>query len=178
MLKVAIIGCGGISCMHLDAAAALEEAEIVAVCDIKADKAQKAAEKYGTKPYTNYIDMFNNEQLDAVHICLPHYIHTTVACEAFKRGINVISEKPMSIKYEDAAAAVDLAEKCGVKYGVIFQCRYNTPSELVKKRIRDGRLGKVKCGRIALTWYRSDNYYNNSDIIYDFVSQRNNSFIF
>lgn len=163
MLKVAVIGCGSISCMHLDPAVALEEAELVAVCDIKPDRAERAAQKYNAKPYTDYMEMFEKEQLDAVHICLPHYLHTKVACDAFRAGINVISEKPMSIKYEDAVEAVELAEKCGVKYGVIFQCRYNTPSMLVKQRIEDGKLGKVKCGRTTLTWYRPDNYYDDSD---------------
>ena len=163
MLKVAVIGCGSISCMHLDPAFALEEAELVAVCDIKPDRAERAAQKYNAKPYTDYMEMFEKEQLDAVHICLPHYLHTKVACDAFRAGINVISEKPMSIKYEDAVEAVELAEKRGVKYGVIFQCRYNTPSMLVKQRIADGKLGKVKCGRTTLTWYRPDNYYDDSD---------------
>lgn len=163
MLKVAVIGCGSISCMHLDPAVALEEAELVAVCDIKPDRAERAAQKYNAKPYTDYMEMFEKEQLDAVHICLPHYLHTKVACDAFRAGINVISEKPMSIKYEDAVEAVELAEKRGVKYGVIFQCRYNTPSMLVKQRIADGKLGKVKCGRTTLTWYRPDNYYDDSD---------------
>lgn len=162
-LKVAVIGCGSISVMHLDSIVSLEETELVAVCDIKPDRAQKTAQKYGVKAYTDYKEMFDCEKLDAVHICLPHYLHVPVACDAFKAGINVISEKPMSIKYEDALNAVELAEKCGVKYGVIFQCRYNTPSKLVKKRVTDGSLGAVKCGRTTLTWYRPDNYYDSSD---------------
>lgn len=163
MLKVAVIGCGSISCMHLDPAVALEEAELVAVCDIKQDRVERAAQKYGAKPYTDYLEMLDNEKLDVIHICLPHYLHTIVACEAFKRGINVISEKPMSIKYADAVEAVELAEKCGVKYGVIFQCRYNTPSMLIKKRIADGRLGSVKAARTTLTWSKPDSYYSKSD---------------
>lgn len=162
-LKVAVIGCGNISVMHLDSVAFSDLAELVAVCDIKKDRAEKCAEKYGVKYYTDYDEMFKCEKLDAVHLCLPHYLHTVVAIDAFKAGINVISEKPMSIKYEDALEAVETAEKCGVKYGVIFQCRYNTPSQLVKKRITDGRLGKVRCGRTTLTWYRPDNYYDGSD---------------
>ena len=87
MLKVAVIGCGSISCMHLDPAVTLEEAELVAVCDIRPDRAEKVAQKYNAKPYTDYMEMFEKEQLDVVHICLPHYLHTKVACDAFKKGI-------------------------------------------------------------------------------------------
>lgn len=162
-LKVAVIGCGCISVMHLDSIKALEESELVAVCDTKIERANEAAQKYGGKVYTNYKEMFEKEELDAVHICLPHYLHTVVACDAFRKGIHVISEKPMSIKYQDALEAVKLAEELNVKYGVIFQCRYNTPSLVIKEEIENGKLGPVKCGRTTLTWYRPDNYYDASD---------------
>ncbi len=162
-LKIGVIGCGRISVMHLDSTQQSELADLVAVCDIKPDLAKNASEKYGVPYYTDYNEMLEKETLDAVHLCLPHYIHTSVAIDAFKKGVNVLSEKPMSIKYEDAEEAVKIAEECGVKYGVIFQCRYNTPSQLVKKRVLDGRLGKVKCGRTTLTWYRPDNFYDDSD---------------
>lgn len=162
-IKAAVIGCGNISVMHLDSIVALDATELVAVCDIKESAALTAAEKYRTKAYTDYKEMFVRENLDAVHLCLPHYLHTVVAKDAFRAGIHVLSEKPMSIHYEDAEDAVKLAEQCNVQYGVIFQCRYNTPSQLVKNRISDGRLGRVKCARSTLTWYRPDDYYGNSD---------------
>lgn len=162
-LKVAVIGCGNISVMHLDSIAAFEDVELVAVCDVKEERAIAASQKYGGKIYTDYLEMFEKEKLDAVHICLPHYLHVPVSIDAFKKGVNVLCEKPMSIKYEDAVFAVETAEEYGVQYGIIFQCRYNAPSLLVKKRIEDGKLGAVKCGRTTLTWYRPDNYYDSSD---------------
>jgi len=162
-LRIAVIGCGNISSMHLDSAAALEEADLVAVCDNKPDRADAAAKKYNAKAYYDYHEMIAKENLDAVHICLPHYLHTPVAQDAINAGVHVISEKPMSIHYKDAEETVRLAEEKGIKYGVIFQCRYNTPSQLVKQRILDGSLGPVRCGRTTLTWYRPDNYYGGSD---------------
>lgn len=163
MLRVAVIGCGGISVMHLDSAAALPESQLVAVCDIVPEKAQAAAAKYGATPYTDYHELFEKEKPDVVHLCLPHYLHTVVAGEALNAGIHVISEKPMSIRYEDAVATAELAEQCGLQYSVIFQCRYNVPSEQVKARIEDGRLGKVNAARVVLTWCRQDEYYTSSD---------------
>ena len=158
-LRAAVIGCGNISVMHLDSIAALNEAELVGVCDFKAERARAAAEKYNTTAYIDYKVMFEKEKPNVVHLCLPHYLHTPVACDAFHAGIHVLSEKPMSIRYEDAVEAAELAERNSLLYGVIFQCRYNTPSMLVKSRITDGRLGAVKCGRSVLTWCRSDEYY-------------------
>lgn len=162
-LRVAVIGCGIISDMHLDAIDALPMAELVAVCDIVLERAEEKAKKYGVNAYIDYKELFDKEKPDAVHICLPHYLHTVVAKDAFAAGIHVLSEKPISIHYEDALSAVELAEKCNLKYGVIFQCRYNTPSRLVKRRIEDGRLGQVKCARAVLTWYRDSAYYTESD---------------
>lgn len=162
-LKVAVIGCGNISVMHLDSIKALNQSELVAVCDNKPERAKETAEKYGVKWYTDYREMFKKEALDAVHLCLPHYLHTVAAKEALLAGINVLSEKPMSINYGDALDTVALAEKLGLKYGVIFQCRYNTASTFIKQHIADGSLGEVRCARVTLTWHRPDDYYALSD---------------
>ena len=162
-LRVAVIGCGRISVMHLVSASVLEEAELVACCDIKEDRANEKAVEYGIKAYTDYKEMIDKEELDAVHICLPHYLHTKVACYAFEHGVNVISEKPMDIDYASAENAVKLAKQKDVLYGVIFQCRYNNAAQLVKKAVSSGKLGKVISARSTLTWTRSDDYYSKSD---------------
>ena len=77
-LRVGVIGCGRISVMHFVSIASIDEVELVACCDIKEDRAQSAAREYGIKPYTSYEEMLECEQLDAVHLCLPHYLHSKV----------------------------------------------------------------------------------------------------
>ena len=57
-LRVAVIGCGNISVMHLDSINAFDDVELVAVCDIKEDRAVVASKKYGGKVYTDYMEMF------------------------------------------------------------------------------------------------------------------------
>lgn len=162
-LKVAIVGCGRISVSHLAAIGASPYAHLVACCDIKSDRAQKAAEKFGGKACSSYEQMLKNEKLDAIHLCLPHYLHIPYALKAFERGINVLSEKPMSIDYESAENAVRSAKEHNVKYGVIFQCRYNASSQAVKRALDSGKLGKILCANSTLTWSRSDEYYSESD---------------
>jgi len=163
VFRCGVIGCGTISVMHLDSLAALEETDLVAVCDIREDRVNKAAEKYGATAYTDYKKMIAKENLDAVHICLPHYLHIPVTQYALKQGVYVLSEKPMSIGLSEAEETVELADKLNMQYGVIFQCRYNTPSQLVKKRLEEGKLGAIKSARVVLTWSRSDEYYSHSD---------------
>ena len=162
-LRVGIIGCGRISVMHFDAAQKLDMAELVACADIKEDRAIKAAESYGIVAYTDYKEMIEKEKLDAVHLCLPHYLHSEVAIYAMRHGLDVITEKPMDIDVKSAEEAVAVAKETGRKFGVIFQCRYNDASQLVKQALDSGKLGKVLSARSTLTWFRPDDYYEDSD---------------
>ena len=162
-LRVGVIGCGRISVMHFVSIGAIEEAELVACCDIKRDRADAAAEEYGIKAYTSYEEMLEREDLDAVHLCLPHHLHSKVAVYAFEKGVHVLTEKPMDIDYESALGAVKRAKELGVTFGVIFQCRYNNSARLVKDAVTSGRLGKIISARSTLTWTRSDDYYAGSD---------------
>ena len=162
-LRVGIIGCGRISVMHAVSASQLPQAELVAFCDIKKERADYCAEKYGGRAYTDYCEMLEKEQLDAVHLCLPHYLHSEVACYAFEKGVHVLTEKPMDVNLESAEHAVAVAKKYKVLYGVIFQCRYNNSAQLVKCAVQSGRLGKIISVSSTLIWTRPDEYYKESD---------------
>ena len=162
-LRVGIIGCGRISVMHLVSAVESKNAELVACCDIKKDRADAVAEKYGVKAYYDYEEMLDSEKLDAVHLCLPHYIHSKVAIAAFERGVNVLTEKPMDIDLVSAENAVAKAKEKGVLFGVVSQCRYNNSAQLVKRAAESGKLGKIISARSTLTWTRPDSYYMESD---------------
>ncbi len=163
MLRIGIVGCGNIFTMHATSAHHLENSQIVGVCDIKKDRADKAAKKYNCKAYYDYKELINKENIDVVHVCVPHYLHPIISKYAIEAGVHVLCEKPMSIKYEDALENVALAEKNGVKYGIIFQCRYNNSSQLVKEKIEDGTLGRIISARVVLTWCKPDEYYSLSD---------------
>ena len=162
-LRVGVIGCGRISVMHFVSIGSIDEVELVACCDIKKDRADRAAEEYGIKAYTSYEEMLDSEKLDAVHLCLPHNLHSKVALAAFEKGVHVLTEKPMDVDYESALNAVLRAKELGVTYGVIFQCRYNNSAQLVKSAVESGRLGKIISARSTLTWTRPDDYYASSD---------------
>lgn len=162
-LRVGVIGCGRVSVMHLGSIALFDDVQLVACCDIQPTRAEAAAKKYGAKAYVSYEEMLQKEQLDAVHICLPHYLHSKVACYAFEKGVNVLTEKPMDVDLESAENAVQTAKEKGVLYGVIFQCRYNNSAKLVKNALQSGRLGKIISARSTLTWTRPDSYYAESD---------------
>lgn len=162
-LRSAIIGCGNIFTMHVTPVKHRDDAELVAVCDVKKDRADKAAAKYGTTAYYDYEKMIEEVKPDIVHVCLPHYLHPVASRFAIERGVNVLCEKPISIDYRSAEENVRLAAEKGVNYGVIFQCRYNDASQAVKNALVSGELGKIISARSTLTWARPDTYYSESD---------------
>lgn len=163
IFKVAIIGCGNIFPMHAESVTGLENAKIVAVCDVKETRVKEKAKQYACNFYTDYKEMLLKEEIDVVHICLPHYLHAEVAIYAAKLGKNVLTEKPMSIKLEDAEAMIKAAKDNKVSLGVIFQNRYNPGSLLIKRTLEAGELGKILSGKLEVTWNRSDEYYSHSD---------------
>ena len=163
MLRVGIIGCGCIFTMHATSCDHLENATLVGVCDIKKDRADAAAEKYNVKAYYDYKELIDKEKPDIVHVCVPHYLHPIISRYALEHGVNVLCEKPMSIKYEDGVENVRIAKEKGLKYGIIFQCRYNNTSKLVKENLDNGKLGKIISARVVLTWCKPDSYYSLSD---------------
>lgn len=161
--KVGIIGCGNIFAMHAQSIKEMENTEIVAVCDIKEDRASEKGEQYNCNYYIDYKEMLMKEDIDVVHICLPHYLHGEVSIYSSNLGKHVLTEKPMSIAIEDGENMVKAAKDNNVTLGVIFQNRYNPGSVLIKETIESGMLGKIKAGKLEVTWDRSDEYYTNSD---------------
>ncbi len=162
-VRVGIIGLGRISPLHIEGIEAVKNAELVAACDIDKNKFDSVENKKGIRFYTSYQEMLDTEKLDAVHICLPHNLHTVVGRYAIERGVHVLSEKPMSVDYESAEALVEYAEEKDVLYGIIFQCRYNPSVRFVKKTLSENKLGKIISASSILTWYRSDEYYGDDD---------------
>lgn len=160
-MKTAVIGCGNISVCHFAALEKIEDVTISAVVDIKKDRTDKAAEKYGCKAYTDYTEMLEKEKPDCVHICTPHYLHPEMAAEALKRGVNVLSEKPCAIDLAGLERIKEALSKSTAQYGVCFQNRYNESVILAKKLLEQGEYGKILCARASVHWQREEEYYSD-----------------
>jgi predicted dehydrogenase len=160
-MRVAIVGCGNVSALHFDAADNSPLAELVAAVDIKPERARKYAEKYGINAYTDYYEMLDKEQPDTVHICTPHYLHTTYAVEALTRGINVLSEKPCSVSDEEVRALQKAQKASSAQYAVCFQNRYNSCIKRLIEVRDSGELGRIKAIRAFVTWFRGADYYSD-----------------
>ena len=161
--RVGIVGVGNIFPMHALPVINNESCELVAICDNKEDRAKKASEEFNCNYYVDYKEMIDEENLDVLHICLPHYLHAPVAIYALNHKVHVMTEKPMSIDFKDAEDMVKAAEDNEKTLGVIFQNRYNPGSRLIKETLESGELGKIITTKLSVTWNRSDEYYGKSD---------------
>ena len=98
MVKVAVVGVGGVSGAHIPAWLKMNDAELVAICDIVPSQMDKYPY---IKHYINAEEMLKNEKLDILDICLPTHLHVEYAIKAMNMGINVLCEKPISLDAAD-----------------------------------------------------------------------------
>lgn len=146
MLKIALAGVGGISGAHIPAWEAMEDAELVALCDIRPEQMEKYPDK---RHYTDYNEMLEREEIDILDICLPTYLHADYAVKAMEKGINVICEKPVSLKREDVARVYGTAEKNGVKFMIAQVLRFWPEYEVLKRIYDEKTYGRLLSGSMT-----------------------------
>ena len=148
-LRMAIIGCGGISETQIRALGAIPEVELVAGADLKPDRLEVMKSRYGLKAlYRDYHRMLKEVRPDAVTVCTPNGVHAPATIAALQAGAHVITEKPMAMNPRQCQAMIDAAKKARRKLCVGFQYRYHPATQMLR-RARDagmfGRIMFVKC---------------------------------
>jgi predicted dehydrogenase len=166
-VRIAIIGAGNIGNLHLNEAASIEAARLVAVCDVDRARADAAAEKAGARAYYDHVAALEKSGAEAVIIATPHYFHPEIAAAAFARGISALSEKPIAVYVNDAKRMIDAYEKARTRFpalvfSAMFQQRTLGMWMTLKEIIASGRLGKiVRATWIVTDWFRSQAYYDS-----------------
>ncbi|TKI87094.1 Gfo/Idh/MocA family protein [Bacillus mycoides] len=150
ILKVGVIGCGSIAqYRHLPEYEANPYVQIVAVCDSNKKRAKEVANKYGVNMYTDYNELINCEELDAVSVCTPNDLHASISIVALQSGIHVLCEKPMATSKKDAEMMIEAAEKSGKKLMIGHNQRFVTSHQKAKQLIENGEIGKIYSFRTA-----------------------------
>lgn len=146
-VRVGIIGCGGIANgKHLPSLKQVPEVEMVAFCDIIKDRADSAAERFGTpeaKVYTDYKELLKDESIEVVHVLTPNRMHSIITVDALHAGKHVMCEKPMAINSAEAKKMLDAAKETGKKLTIGYQCRQRGDSLYMKKLAMDGVFGEI-----------------------------------
>lgn len=156
MLRTAITGLGVISGAHISALKACKDVEIVALCDIDKSKRDLMPD---IAFYEDYEEMCDVENLDTVHICLPHHLHTSMTLLAARKGISVFLEKPAGLNTEDLMTLDGVESTYDVKVGVCLQNRLNATTKKALSFIENGTYGRLIGMKAILAWDRESDYY-------------------
>lgn len=164
MKKIAIIGMGGISAVHIVSILNENLGNIAAICDIKEERMEKAAESipYKVAKYTHWKKMLDEVKPDVVHICTPHYLHAEMAIVSMEHGADVYLEKPAAMNYSEGLEVLDVQKKTGRKVCVSFQNRVIPTNMDAKNIIDSGEMGAFLGCRGFMTWKRGGTYYTES----------------
>ncbi|WP_210469803.1 Gfo/Idh/MocA family protein [Sporosarcina sp. 6E9] len=146
-LKLGIIGCGGIANgKHLPSLSKLDTVELVAFCDIKIQKAEKAAKQYGTegaKVYEDYKELLSDSSIDVVHVLTPNISHAEISIAAMEADKHVLCEKPMAKTSAEAKEMLEVAERTGKKLTIGYDNRFRPDSQHLHKVTSRGDLGEI-----------------------------------
>ena len=161
-IKVGIIGCGLITSELRFFSKLLKNVKIQAATDLILKRAVKIARK--EHAYTDVDKMFMNEDLDAVYIATPHYLHKKFIKQAFKEGKHILCEKPVTTSLEDAQTILSLDKKYhNLKLGFNYQYRYDPNCADLIQGIKSNKLGDIYYSNCNIFFSRDLNYFNKGD---------------
>jgi len=161
-IHIGLIGGGNITETHARAARAIPGVQISAIHGTNSEKVAHLCRKHGGTPYHDFDAFLAHRPMDFVIVGSPSGLHATQGTAAARRGLHVLTEKPIEISTARADALIEAAKQCKVQLGVIFQDRLKPHILQLKNWIDQGLLGKLLLVDARVKWYRPPEYYANS----------------
>src|SRR3954453_437427 len=139
--RVGFIGCGGVAQGHLRALQEHPHARVAAVCDVNASAAERAAERFGGEPYTDYRSLLARDGLDAAYLCLPPFAHGEIDLAVIERGLPFLVQKPVALDLETARQIADAARRKDLTTCVGYQLRYFGAADAAREALAGRTVG-------------------------------------
>lgn len=157
-VRIGFIGAGGIANHHFNQLPGIARAKLVAFSDVVEDRAKAAATRFGGRAYTDYRQMLDKEELDAVYVCLPPFAHGDPEHAVIDRGLALFVEKPLSTDLDVARKIADsIAEKSLITC-VGYNWRYMDSTDRAKEILAGRRpalaIGYWIGGTPGVPWWR------------------------
>ncbi len=153
-IKVGVIGLGWPGRKHLEGMASHPAAKAVAAADRDPERCAQARKDFGLeRTYTDYREMLEKEDLDAVGVALPNFLHAPVTIDCLRAGANVICEKPLALNAREAQSMVDEARKADRLLMLGVQRRFGAVERAARRVAESGRLGEIYHARSQ--WLRT-----------------------
>ena len=167
IVRFGVIGLGGMGNFHLSYLDKVEGVKIAAVCDVDAKRVDATAAKYDAQApggkvgrFTTYQEMLDSGTVDAVLIATPHPLHPDAAIAAFKKGVHVLSEKPVAVTVKQARQMNAAHAAAGVKFSLMYQMRTVPQYKKMRELIADGELGEItRITWLFTDWFRTWTYF-------------------
>lgn len=166
-VRLGIIGLGAQGSMYAKfiKTGMVPNMEIGAICDPDPGKVQLVQSEYPGVPFfTDYLDMLDSGEVDAVVTCVPHYLHPEIGINALQRGIHALVEKPAGV-YTKQVKELNAfaASKPDLTFAIMFNQRNNPLYTKIKEIVDSGDIGTIRhASWIITTWWRPQGYYDQS----------------
>jgi predicted dehydrogenase len=162
-IRIGLIGCGNIGRMHLRYFPQVPRLKLAAVADCDPKALEAAVQEQKVPGFATGEALIDSGLVDAVLIGTPHYFHPPLAIAAFKRGLHVLTEKPISVTAKAGAEAIAAHKKHPkLVFGAMFQLRLQPIYQKVKQILGGGQLGAMqRVTWIITTQCRTQAYYDS-----------------
>jgi predicted dehydrogenase len=142
-LGIAIIGTGGITLQnHMPGLALCPDVKVTALCDTDAATLARSAESCpGASTFTDYREVMQRKDVDAVIIATPNFVHAPIALAAIAAGKHVLCEKPIALNFPEARDMYKAAEKAGVRHMTAFTYRFVPAMRYMRHLVKSGEVG-------------------------------------
>ena len=169
-VRAVIVGCGGIAETHLRAYAGIGDLEIVGLCDLNIEAAQRLSEKFGVGPcFADADEMIDAQKPDIAVVLVPYTAHCAVVERIVEHGVHIICQKPLAGTPEEVDRMIRAADDAGVMLGVNENYRYLRPFVLAKQAIEKGAIGDLLFMRFeeVLYWPEPPPMYQRLEKFYN-----------
>ena len=151
-LRFGIIGTSWIASWHARWISSHPRAGVVAVCSRDPRRARSAAADWGAPDaYTDYRELMDRAELDAVVIATPDYLHHEMVLHAARCGYHVICEKPLALSLEHAQQMLAAVEAAGVHHMTFFTFRWGPHFVRMQELIGEGYVGQPLYAELRYT---------------------------
>lgn len=161
-IKFAVVGCGHIGKRHAEMINRHPEAELVALCDVKAKR--ELGLEYSEVPFFSSIEELLASGIDihVVNICSPNGLHAQQSLQSLEAKKHVVCEKPMGLKKANCEAVIFKALQVSRHVFCVMQNRYSPPSVWLKEIVENKIIGDVFMVQINCYWNRDERYYKKN----------------
>ena len=171
-IRIAVIGNGIIGNVHIQKYSQMEQAQVIAICDIDEQALNRTGDRFGIQDRTTRIaDLLQRDDIQAVDVCLHNNLHAPVAIAALEAGKDVYCEKPMAGAYCDAETMYQTMEATGKRLHIQLSTLYEPETKAALRLIEQGRLGRLYHLR-SYGWRRRNRPYVDGYATKEFVHKK------